>query len=76
LQEYLERDGYAVRHPGTGGYHASAIIPASPERVKAARIGTLSAGDAGRLAGPLGMLADPVRSRVLFALAGSRGQMP
>jgi DNA-binding transcriptional ArsR family regulator len=31
----------------------------------------LSTGDAGRLAGLLGMLADPVRSRILFALAGA-----
>jgi DNA-binding transcriptional ArsR family regulator len=43
--------------------------PVSPERVSAARAGVLSAGDAGRLAGLLGMLADPVRSRILFALA-------
>ena len=31
----------------------------------------LSAGDAGRLAGLLGLLADPVRSRILFALVGA-----
>jgi DNA-binding transcriptional ArsR family regulator len=31
----------------------------------------LSADDAGRLAGLLGMLADPVRSRVLFALSAA-----
>jgi DNA-binding transcriptional ArsR family regulator len=45
--------------------------PVSPERVRAARAGVLSAGDAGRLAGLLGMLADPVRSRILFALAAA-----
>src|SRR5689334_23738262 len=45
--------------------------PVSPERVSAARAGVLSAGDAGRLAGLLGMLADPVRSRILFALAAA-----
>ena len=43
--------------------------PVSPERVAAARAGVLPAGEAGRLAGLLGMLADPVRSRILFALA-------
>jgi DNA-binding transcriptional ArsR family regulator len=43
--------------------------PVSPERVAAARAGVLPADDAGRLAGLLGMLADPVRSRILFALS-------
>jgi DNA-binding transcriptional ArsR family regulator len=43
--------------------------PVDPERVAAARAGVLSVPDAGRLAGLLGMLADPVRSRILFALA-------
>src|SRR5215467_13275162 len=42
--------------------------PADPGRVAAARAGMLSVADAGRLAGLLGMLADPVRSRILFAL--------
>jgi ArsR family transcriptional regulator, lead/cadmium/zinc/bismuth-responsive transcriptional repressor len=42
--------------------------PVNPERVAAARAGVLSVDDAGRLAGLLGMLADPVRSRILFAL--------
>ncbi|HEY3734816.1 MAG TPA: metalloregulator ArsR/SmtB family transcription factor [Streptosporangiaceae bacterium] len=42
--------------------------PVSPERVSAARAGLLSVEDAGRLAGLLGMLADPTRSRILFAL--------
>ena len=37
--------------------------PVNPERVAAARAGVLSVGEAGRLAGLLGMLADPVRSR-------------
>jgi len=45
--------------------------PVDAERVTAARAGVLSVGDAGRLAGLLGMLADPVRSRILFALAAS-----
>src|SRR5215472_18170950 len=45
--------------------------PASPERVSAARAKVLSADDAGRLAGLLGMLADPVRSRILFALSAA-----
>ena len=43
--------------------------PVNRERVAAARAGVLSVDDAGRLAGLLGMLADPVRSRILFALA-------
>ena len=42
--------------------------PVSPERVAAARAGVLPVDDAGRLAGLLGLLADPVRSRILFAL--------
>jgi len=42
--------------------------PVDPERVAVARAGMLSDADAGRLAGLLGMLADPVRSRILFAL--------
>ena len=43
--------------------------PVNRERVAAARAGALSLDDAGRLAGLLGMLADPARSRILFALA-------
>jgi DNA-binding transcriptional ArsR family regulator len=43
--------------------------PVNSERVAVARDGVLSVADAGRLAGLLGMLADPVRSRILFALA-------
>jgi ArsR family transcriptional regulator, lead/cadmium/zinc/bismuth-responsive transcriptional repressor len=42
--------------------------PVNAQRVAAARAGVLSVDDAGRLAGLLGMLADPVRSRILFAL--------
>jgi DNA-binding transcriptional ArsR family regulator len=45
--------------------------PVKQEAVAAARAGLLSVGDAGRLAGLLGMLADPVRSRILFALAAA-----
>jgi ArsR family transcriptional regulator, lead/cadmium/zinc/bismuth-responsive transcriptional repressor len=45
--------------------------PVDQERVAAARAGVLSAEDAGRLAGLLGMLADPVRSRILFALSAA-----
>src|SRR5260221_12708190 len=45
--------------------------PVNPAGVTAARAGVLSVGDAGRLAGLLGMLADPVRSRILFALAAA-----
>src|SRR2546429_8684801 len=47
--------------------------PVSPERVAAARAGVLATGEAGRLAGVLGMLADPVRSRILFALSAAGG---
>ena len=42
--------------------------PVDAGRVAAARAGELSVSDAGRLAGLLGLLADPVRSRILFAL--------
>jgi DNA-binding transcriptional ArsR family regulator len=45
--------------------------PVSPERVAAARAGLLSVGDAARLARLLGMLADPARSRILFALVAA-----
>ena len=45
--------------------------PVSPERVSVARSGMLSVSEAGRLAGLLGLLADPVRSRILFALAAA-----
>jgi DNA-binding transcriptional ArsR family regulator len=45
--------------------------PVSPERVTVARAGVLSVDEAGRLAGLLGMLADPVRSRILFALSAA-----
>jgi len=45
--------------------------PVNPEGVTAARAGVLSAYDAGRLAGLLGMLADPARSRILFALSAA-----
>ena len=37
--------------------------------MRAARASLISADEAGRLAGLLGLLADPVRSRVLFALS-------
>jgi DNA-binding transcriptional ArsR family regulator len=45
--------------------------PVSPERVAAARAGVLPVAEAGRLGGLLGMLADPVRSRILFALSAA-----
>ena len=45
--------------------------PVDRQAVTAARSRVLSVGDAGRLAGLLGMLADPVRSRILFALAAA-----
>ncbi len=42
--------------------------PVDPERVAHARARGLSAEDAGRLAWLLSLLADPVRSRILYAL--------
>ncbi len=45
--------------------------PVSAPGVAAARAGSLSEDDAGRLAGLLGLLADPVRSRILFALVAA-----
>ena len=42
--------------------------PVDPERVARARARLLSAEDATRLAGVLSLLADPVRSRILYAL--------
>jgi ArsR family transcriptional regulator, lead/cadmium/zinc/bismuth-responsive transcriptional repressor len=45
--------------------------PVDAERVAAARAGVVSVADAGRLAGLLGMLADPARSRILFALSAA-----
>jgi ArsR family transcriptional regulator, lead/cadmium/zinc/bismuth-responsive transcriptional repressor len=45
--------------------------PVDADRVSAARAGVLSVDEAGRLAGLLGMLADPVRSRILFALSAA-----
>ena len=45
--------------------------PVSKESVEAARAGVLPVAEAGRLAGLLGMLADPVRSRILFALSAA-----
>jgi ArsR family transcriptional regulator, lead/cadmium/zinc/bismuth-responsive transcriptional repressor len=45
--------------------------PVNAERVATAQAGVLSIAEAGRLAGLLGMLADPVRSRVLFALVAA-----
>lgn len=44
--------------------------PVDPAAVAAAKDCIISTDDAGRLAGLLGLLADPVRSRILFALAG------
>jgi DNA-binding transcriptional ArsR family regulator len=43
--------------------------PVDPDGIAAAREDLISPDDAGRLAGLLGLLADPLRSRVLFALS-------
>jgi ArsR family transcriptional regulator, lead/cadmium/zinc/bismuth-responsive transcriptional repressor len=45
--------------------------PVDPERVELARNGLIDPTDAGRLAGLLGLIQDPVRSRVLFALSAA-----
>jgi len=42
--------------------------PVDPERVAAARARLIDAEEAGRHAGLLGLLADPVRARILYAL--------
>ena len=42
--------------------------PVDPERVAQARERLIDAEEAGRLAGLLGLLADPVRARILYAL--------
>jgi DNA-binding transcriptional ArsR family regulator len=44
--------------------------PVDLERLEAARQSVITSDDAGRLAGLLGLIADPVRSRLLFALSG------
>jgi len=44
--------------------------PIDPAAVEATRGSLISVDDAGRLSGLLGLLADPVRSRILFALSG------
>ena len=44
--------------------------PVDSAAVKATRATLISIEDAGRLSGLLGLLADPVRSRILFALSG------
>jgi ArsR family transcriptional regulator, lead/cadmium/zinc/bismuth-responsive transcriptional repressor len=43
--------------------------PVDPDAVEATRSDLISLEEAGRLAGLLGLLADPVRSRILFALS-------
>src|SRR5262249_1613680 len=45
--------------------------PVDAERVAAARAGVLSVDDPGQLARLLGVLADPVRPRILFPLSAA-----
>ena len=45
--------------------------PIDGDAVEAARTNLISLDDAGRLAGLLGLIADPVRSRLLFALSSA-----
>ena len=54
--------------PGPTGLAEPHDHPVDPERVAHARARGLSADDAGRLAALLSLLADPVRSRILYAL--------
>lgn len=42
--------------------------PVDPERVSAARARLIDAQEAARLAGMLGLLADPTRARIIYAL--------
>jgi DNA-binding transcriptional ArsR family regulator len=42
--------------------------PVDPDRVATARAKLISRDEAGQLAGLLGLLSDPVRARILFAL--------
>lgn len=42
--------------------------PVDPQRVAAARARLIDKDEAGRLAGLLGLLADPTRARILYAL--------
>ena len=42
--------------------------PVDPDRVAQARARALDVDEAGRLAGMLGLLADPTRARILYAL--------
>ncbi len=56
----------AARTPATKLGHEH---PVDPARVAAARERLIDADEAGRLAGLLGLLADPVRARILYALA-------
>jgi DNA-binding transcriptional ArsR family regulator len=42
--------------------------PVDPERVQAAQARLIDAEEAARLAGLLGLLADPTRARILYAL--------
>ena len=48
--------------------HLGHLHPVDPERVAAARARLLSVEDASRLASLLAMMADPVRTRILYAL--------
>jgi DNA-binding transcriptional ArsR family regulator len=54
-----------------GGQVRSHDHPVDASRVAQAQAGLLTVDEAGQLAGLLGMLADPVRSRILFALVAA-----
>ncbi len=58
----------AITPPATTPSKLDHDHPVDPERVAAARERLIDAEEAGRLAGLLGLLADPVRARILYAL--------
>ena len=57
-----------VRRTRTGADVAEHAHPVDPKRVRAARTRLIDAEEGARLAGLLGLLADPVRARILYAL--------
>ncbi len=59
---------YAGMGDTVAGARADHRHPVNPDRVATARAELISRDEAGRLAGLLGLLSDPVRSRILFAL--------
>ncbi|HEY7146279.1 MAG TPA: metalloregulator ArsR/SmtB family transcription factor [Streptosporangiaceae bacterium] len=67
----LGRDRYSHPDGGEGAPMRDHDHPVDAARVARAQAGLLTVAEAGQLAGLLGMLADPVRSRILFALVAA-----